>query len=216
MAKKAKKAAKKPAKKVAKKAAGKAAKKVATKPAPKKAVRKGAKKIDPIARGKYTAVNAMLTVKDVNAAIAFCQKGLGFKVRDVMKGPDGATLHAELRLRDSVVMLGPESAEQGSFSAKTLGNTPATLYVLVPDVDGCFSQAIGAGAQPAMPVMDMFWGDRCGAIVDPDGNKWMLATHKAEPTRAQMEKALRAMMSQAQPPAGSGATPSGSDAESEF
>ena len=35
-----------------------------------------------------------------------------------------------------------------------------------------------------MPVMDMFWGDRSGVISDPDGNKWMIATHKSEPTEA--------------------------------
>ena len=28
----------------------------------------------------------------------------------------------------------------------------------------------------------MFWGDRCGTIVAPDGYVWMVATHVSEPT----------------------------------
>jgi hypothetical protein len=46
--------------------------------------------------------------------------------------------------------------------------------------------------------MDMFWGDRVGVLADPDGNKWMLATHKSEPTEAQMAEAMRQMQQPAQ------------------
>jgi PhnB protein len=42
--------------------------------------------------------------------------------------------------------------------------------------------------------MDMFWGDRAGTVVDPEGNQWMVATHKAEPTPAEMKKAMAEMM----------------------
>src|ERR1017187_10454753 len=47
--------------------------------------------------------------------------------------------------------------------------------------------------------MDMFWGDRCGTVVDPDGYTWMVATHKAEPTSQEMKKK---MMEQMRPAAG--------------
>jgi len=39
--------------------------------------------------------------------------------------------------------------------------------------------------------MDMFWGDRCGTIVDPDGYAWMVGTHKAEPTAKEMKKKMQ-------------------------
>jgi len=42
-----------------------------------------------------------------------------------------------------------------------------------------------------MPVMDMFWGDRCGIVVDPDGYPWMVGTHIAEPTPQEMNKAMK-------------------------
>ena len=60
-------------------------------------------------------------------------------------------------------------------------------------MDSVFNRAVAAGAQVTMPVADMFWGDRCGQISDPEGNKWMIATHKAEPTPAQMGEAMRRM-----------------------
>jgi len=40
------------------------------------------------------------------------------------------------------------------------------------------------------PVMDMFWGDRCGTIVDPEGYARMVATHVAEPTPQEMKKGM--------------------------
>jgi hypothetical protein len=47
-----------------------------------------------------------------------------------------------------------------------------------------------------MPVTNMFWGDRCGMIGDPEGNKWMIATHTSEPTEAEMAEAMRQMAEQ--------------------
>ena len=39
----------------------------------------------------------------------------------------------------------------------------------------------------------MFWGDRVATIADLDGNKWMIATHKATPTEAEMREAMARM-----------------------
>ena len=44
--------------------------------------------------------------------------------------------------------------------------------------------------------MDMFWGDRCGMVVDPDGYGWMVGTHKAEPTAQEMKKKMAEQMTQ--------------------
>jgi PhnB protein len=151
------------------------------------------KKIDPFNKKQYGAITAMLTVSDVKAAVGFYQKAFGFAKRGIMNGPDGKPMHAELRLRDSTLMLGPENAERGARTAKTLGGSPGTLYVLVENVDKAVAKAVKLGATSTMPIMDMFWGDRCGSIVDPDGHSWMIATHKAEPTPAEMKKAMAEM-----------------------
>lgn len=152
-----------------------------------------AKKIDPLNRKQFGAVSAIITVGDIKAAVNFYQKAFGFTKRGIMNGPDGKPIHAELTLRDTTLMLGLENA-QGGRSAKTIGATPVTLYLTVEDVDKVVAKAVKLGATAKGPVMDMFWGDRTGNIVDPDGNPWMIATHKAEPTPQEMKKAMMEMM----------------------
>jgi PhnB protein len=152
------------------------------------------KKIDPLNRKQYSAVTASLVVTDVKAALNFYQKALGFAKRNVMNGPDGKPMHAELALRGTTLMLSPESAERGFRSAKTIGASPVGLYVYAEDADKAVAKAVKFGGTAKGPVMDMFWGDRAGTIVDPEGYTWMIATHKAEPTPAQMKKAMAEQM----------------------
>ena len=153
-----------------------------------------AKKIDPLNSKQYGAVTVALTVADVKAAANFYQKAFGFAKRGIMSGPDGKPMHAELTLRGTTLMLGPEMPEMGSRSAKTVGASPATLYLLTENADKTVAKAVKLGATAQGPVMDMFWGDRVGTLIDPDGNKWMIATHKAEPTPAEMKKAMTEQM----------------------
>jgi PhnB protein len=152
------------------------------------------KKVDPLNKKVYGAVTVSLTVADVKAAATFYQKAFGFAKRAIMNGPDGKPMHAELTLRGTTLMLGPEGV-RGAKTAKTLGASPATLYLLVEKVDQVVAKAVKAGATPAGPVIDMFWGDRVGNVIDPDGNPWMVATHMAEPTPQEMKKAMKEMMS---------------------
>src|SRR5712691_9604780 len=100
------------------------------------------KKIDPLNKKQYGAVSAMLTVSDIPA---------------------------ELTLRGTTLMLGPENASMGKRTAKSLGVSPASLFLYVENVDKVVSKALSLGATSKGPVMDMFWGDRCGTIVDTDG-----------------------------------------------
>lgn len=148
------------------------------------------KKIDPLNKKNYTAVTASLCVTDVKAATEFYKKAFGFQKRGIMNGPDGKPVHAELTLRGTTLMLGPEMPEMGARSAKTIGASPTTLYLLVEKVDQVVAKAAKLGAKLQGPVSDMFWGDRCGRLVDPEGYTWYIATHIAEPTPAQMKKQM--------------------------
>jgi PhnB protein len=155
-----------------------------------------AKKIDPLNKKHYGAVSAMLTVSDVKAAVAFYQKAFGFAKRGVMNGPDGKPIHAELTLRGTTLMLGPENPARGMRSAKTVGASPASLFLYVENVDKTVAKAVGLGATIQGQVTDMFWGDRCGMVVDPDGYGWMVGTHKAEPTTQEMKKKMAEQIGQ--------------------
>lgn len=164
-----------------------------------------AKKIDPLNKKQYGAVSATLTVTDVKAAVSFYQKAFGFKSRGIMKGPDGSPMHAELELRGATIMLGPEMPGW-SKSAKSIGDSPARLYLYVESADKVVAKAVKLGATAKGPVMDMFWGDRVGTVVDPEGYTWMVATHKAEPTPREMAKAMKEQMAAMKPPAGAAAS----------
>jgi PhnB protein len=153
-----------------------------------------AKKIDPLNKKQFSAVSAALTVSDVTAAATFYQKAFGFAKRSIMKGPDGKPIHAVLTLRGTTVMLGPENPAMGMRSAKSLGGSPASLYLYVENADKVVAKAVNLGATVQAPVMDMFWGDRCGTVVDPDGYIWMVGTHKAEPTAKEMKKKMMEQM----------------------
>ena len=154
------------------------------------------KKIDPLNKKQYGSVTAILTVGDVKAAAAFYQKAFGFAKRGIMNGPDGKAMHAELTLRGTTLMLGPEVAQMGTRSAKTLGASPTTLYLLTENADKAIARAVKLGATAKGPVMDMFWGDRVGTVVDPEGYSWMVATHKAEPTPKEMAQKMKEQMGQ--------------------
>jgi PhnB protein len=152
------------------------------------------KKIDPLNKRHYGGVSAILTVSDVAAAVSFYQKALGFAKRGIMNGPDGKPIHAELTLRGATLMLGPENATMGTRSAKSVGASPAGLFIYAENVDKVVAKAVGLGATSKGPVMDMFWGDRCGHIVDPDGYSWMVGTHKSEPTAKEMKQKMMEQM----------------------
>ena len=70
--------------------------------------------------------------------------------------------------------------------------------MITENVDKVVATAVKLGATLQSPVMDMFWGDRCGNVVDPDGYTWMVATHAAEPTPREMAKQMKEMMKQMQ------------------
>jgi PhnB protein len=161
------------------------------------------KKIDPLNKKNYGAVTAVLTVSDIKAAVSFYMKALGFTKRGIMNGPDRKPIHAELTLRGTTLMLGPENPQMGGRSAKTLGGSPVTLYLTTESADKMVAKAVKLGATLKTPVADMFWGDRSGTIVDPEGISWMISTHMADPTPQEMMKKMKAMFA---PQAGSAAS----------
>jgi PhnB protein len=113
-----------------------------------------------------------------------------------MNGPDGKPIHAELTLRGTTLMLGPENSAMGKRSTKSLGASPSGLYIYGENVDKVVERATKLGATSQGPVMDMFWGDRCRTVVDPDGYTWMIGTHKAEPAAKEMKGKMAEMMRQ--------------------
>ena len=151
----------------------------------------------PVPEG-YRTVTPSLTFKDSSKALEFYQTAFGAKVVDHLPYPDDrGTMHATIKIGDSILMLRDEMPNQGCCrSAESLGASPISLYVYVPNVDTAFKQAVAAGAVAAMPVADMFWGDRCGSLNDPFGYSWMIATHIRDLTQDEIKKGAQAFFAQ--------------------
>jgi len=129
----------------------------------------------------YNSINVNLVVKNGEQAIEFYKKAFGAVERYRLMSPDGKMLvHAELRIGDSVLMLNEEMPGSEMKPVETLGGSPVSFYVYVDNADRAFEQAIGAGAKEAMGLENTFWGDRCGAVKDPFGIHWTLATRVEE------------------------------------
>ena len=143
------------------------------------------KKVRPIPKGYHT-VTAVMNQENAAQTIEFCKKAFGAKVRMKMDMPGGKIAHAELEIGDSVVMLNDAMQEPAQ---------PASLFLYVENVDKAIDKAVKAGAQVRMPAQDMFWGDRFGRVVDPQGNGWGLATHREDVTPKEMKKRAAAAFS---------------------
>ena len=134
----------------------------------------------------YNSVTPGLVVEDVDAAVEFYVNAFGAEPRMKIAGPDGKTMHQEIRLGSGVVMLG--AAVKGKNKTPTqLGGTPVSVNYYVKDVDSVFAQAIAAGGKAIMPLENQFWGDRWGLMIDPFGHQWGLATAKVALTPDQIK-----------------------------
>ena len=130
----------------------------------------------PIPDGFHT-ITPYLVVKDAVKAIGFYKNAFGAQEMCTSKTDDGKVMNAQLRIGDSVIMLNEEFPEHGCLGPSKENPSPVTINLYVKNVDEAYDQAISAGAEATMPVSNMFWGDRYGALKDPFGHNWSIATH---------------------------------------
>ena len=144
-----------------------------------------AKAARPVPEGYHT-ITPSLTLDNAAQTIEWYKKALGAEEVSRSVGPDGKIMHAEVKIGDSRVMM--NDAMMGGKGPKTMGGSPASLWVYVNDSDALFNRAVGAGGQVVMPIADQFWGDRGGAVSDPEGYTWWIATRKEDLTREEMNR----------------------------
>ena len=142
--------------------------------------------VRPIPDGYHT-ITPHLTVRDAKGAIEFYKKAFGAQVVNVAPGPGGKVMHALLKIGDSFLMLNDEFPEFGGTAAPAAESSD-TLHIYIENVDSAFEKAVAAGAKVKMPVMEMFWGDRYGQVIDPYGHRWSLATHTRDMSPEEIER----------------------------
>lgn len=124
--------------------------------------------VRPVPEGHHS-VTPYLVVDDAARLMAFLRDAFQAVEVHRMTGPDGRVRHAQVKLGDSMVMMG-EPQGQG----KPL---PCALYLYVENADAVYQRALKAGATSIMEPADQFYGDRHGGVTDPFGNQWWIATH---------------------------------------
>ena len=84
----------------------------------------------------YRPVSPYLIVDDTSAAIEFYANVFGAEetIR-VATADDKGVMHAEIRIRGDVVMLGDANPDWGLKSPKMLGGSPVSIYLYVEDAD---------------------------------------------------------------------------------
>jgi PhnB protein len=108
-------------------------------------------------------------------AILFYKEAFGAEELIRMPGEDGRLMHAAVSIGGAMLMLVDENKDWGLLSPLSLGGSPVTLHLNVPNADAAIERAAAAGATVTMPASDAFWGDRYGQIRDPFGHGWSLA-----------------------------------------
>ena len=141
----------------------------------------------------YHSVNPILVFKDTRKAIEFYKRAFGAEERFAMPGPGGkGIMHAEIRIGNSIIMMGEENPQQPCKSAETAGGSPVGFFLYLENVDEAFRIALEAGAEIRMPVQEMFWGDRAGSVQDPFGYNWFIATHTRDLTMEEIRQGAQA------------------------
>jgi len=139
----------------------------------------------------FHSVTPYLALQDAAPAIEFYKKAFGATEITRMNGPDGKVAHAEIKIGDSIILLGPAPPESGVRAPQSLNGSSVSILLYVPDADATFKQAVSAGAKSVQAVENQLWGDRYGRIADPFGHSWSLATHVEDVAPDEMRRRMQ-------------------------
>lgn len=121
----------------------------------------------------YPSISPYLITPNAVQVMDFLEKSIGAERIRVFENEDGSVMHAEMRLDDSVVMIGEAGGDWTPV--------PSHVHVYVEDVDAAYEAALANGGRSlASPAQNPGESDRRGGVMDPGGNTWWLATHMEE------------------------------------
>ena len=146
---------------------------------------------EPVAAARISA-SPRLAFRDAAKAIEFYTRALGAK--ETFRFEIGGSIpHAEIMIGDSMIDVTDEWPEGGRFSAETLGHSPISLVIQVPDVDAFAERAVAAGMKVIRPLKDQFYGRRDVTLEDPFGYQWTGVTVIEEMSVEEMHRRMQGM-----------------------
>jgi len=137
----------------------------------------------------YHAVTPYLVVDGAARLIDFLKEVFDAQEVERLAAPGDRIGHAEIRIGDSVIMLGDAHGEHKPMQTM--------LYVYVDDADAVYQRALAAGATSVQAPVDQFYGDRSGGVKDAFGNLWWIATHIEDVPPAELKRRAQAAMQRA-------------------
>ncbi len=115
-------------------------------------------------------ITPYIAVREAPELIDFVKRAFGAEGQVLGTGSEGG-IHAEMKIGDSMLMIGGGAAWKGS-------PMPTALHYYAPDVDTAYRRALEAGAQSLSEPAEKPYGDREAAIKDVAGDNWYIATHQ--------------------------------------
>jgi PhnB protein len=146
-----------------------------------------ATKTTPIPKGYHT-VTPVLTVHGAAKLIEFLTQAFDAKETYRLPGPNGEVMHAEVKIGDSMVMVGEATDHWKPM--------PATIALYVEDTDAWYKRALQAGATSVREPSDQFYGDRSAGVKDSAGNQWWIHTHIEDVPPEELQKRAEVWMKQ--------------------
>jgi PhnB protein len=117
----------------------------------------------------YPSVSPYLISGNADALISLLTRIFDATVARRVDRPDGSLMHAELRIDDSIVMIGGGATGHRSESVH--------IHVYVRDAAAVYERAIQCGARSVQPPARKHADDDLRAgFSDGDGNTWWVAT----------------------------------------
>jgi PhnB protein len=141
-----------------------------------------------------TSVRVDLVVSGAADAIDFYVAAFGAVETMRLMQPDGRVGHAELRIGGDVTFsIADEFPEYDIVGPATLGGSPVSFTLFVPDCDASFARAVAAGAIVDREPSDEFYGARAARLRDRWGHRWSLHTPTEEVSVDEMQRRLDVM-----------------------
>jgi PhnB protein len=130
----------------------------------------------------YNTVCPLLRVESIEQEIRFIMHVFPAEIKDELVDTEGTLVHAELRIGDTVILLGKSGNEHPA--------NESILYVFVEDVDKVFRLALAQGADPMMEPAEQFYGFREAGFRDAQGNQWWVARKTKELSHDEIQKRM--------------------------
>lgn len=124
-----------------------------------------------------------LRYADPAAALEWLQRAFGFSPHFVARDAQGSVLHAQLKLGEGMLFIGPDNPADpyGMHSPRKLNGLNQCVCVALHDVDAHCETARRAGAVIITEPYDTPYGAREFSCRDPEGHVWCIGNYWGEP-----------------------------------